>query len=271
MKLKTVRPGQGLMWLRAGLKVFGRQPLGFSALFAMFGLALVVLLQIPLAGSIVALALMPWLNLAFLLGTRDALAGRTPRPSLLLEPWRNKPLRMRLLQVGAAYAIGTVVVVLLAHLLDGGRFAEAVMAVTDEQSTPEAALADGDLVWAVMLRFALLAALSLLFWHVPGLIAWGDLPLGKAMFASALACWRSMGALTVFSLGWAALLMLAVSLLQVLLSLLGLSAVLPQSVLPLAMLASTAFYASLYFGFVDSFEFDAGQPAAASEPPPALH
>lgn len=256
MKLKTVRAGQGLMWLRAGLRVFGRQPLGYSALFAMFGLALVLLLQIPLAGPVVALILMPWLNVAFLLGTRDALAGRVPRPSLLLEPWRNAPLRKRLLQVGAAYAVGTVVVVLLAHLLDGGRFAAAVMAVADEQASPEAALADGDLAWAVLLRFALLTLLSLLFWHVPGLVAWGDLPLGKALFASALACWRSLGALTVFGIGWAAILMIAVSLLQVLLSLFGLLEVLPQSVLPLAMLATTAFYASLYFGFVDSFEFD---------------
>lgn len=273
MKLKTVRAGQGLMWLRAGLTVFGRQPLGFSALFAMFGLALVLLLQIPLAGPVAALILMPWLNLAFLLGTRDALAGRVPRPSLLLEPWRNQPLRKRLLQVGAAYAVGTVVVVLLAHLLDGGRFAAAVMAVADEQASPEAALADGDLAWAVLLRMALLTALSLLFWHVPGLVAWGGLPLGKALFASALACWRSMGALTVFGLGWAAILMLSVSLLQVLLSLLGLLTVLPQSVLPLAMLATTAFYASLYFGFVDSFELDdedGTTKAADPDTPPAL-
>lgn len=274
MKLKTVRAGQGLMWLRAGLQVFGRQPLGFSALFAMFGLALVVLLQIPLLGSIAALVLMPWLNLAFLLGTREALAQRVPRPSLLLEPWRNVPLRKRLLQVGAAYAVGTVIVVLIAHLLDGGRFAEAVMAMTEAQGSPEAALADGDLAWAVLLRIVLLAALSLLFWHVPGLVAWGHLPLGKAIFASALACWRSMGAITVFGLGWAALLMLAVAIVQVLLSLLGLLAVLPQSVLPLAMLASTAFYASLYFGFVDSFEFDDeddNTQAASADTPPALH
>jgi len=266
MKLKTVRAGQGMIWVRAGLVVFGRQPLGFSALFALFGVALVLLLQIPLAGSVIALALMPWLNLAFLLGTREALAGRTPSPALLLEPWRNRPLRKRLLQVGAAYAAGTVVVVLLAHLLDGGRFAAAVVAMSEEQGSAEAALADGGLAWAVLLRMALLTVLSLLFWHVPGLVAWGNLPLGKAMFASALACWRSMGAITVFGLGWAALLMLAVALLQVLLALFGLLQVLPQSVLPLAMLASTAFYASLYFGFVDSFELDDGAAAGTSAP-----
>ncbi|HEU4458587.1 MAG TPA: BPSS1780 family membrane protein [Methylibium sp.] len=263
MKLKTVRAAQGLMWLRAGLAVFARQPLGFSALFALFGLAIVLLLQVPVVGQFAALALMPWLNLAFLLGTRDALVGRTPRPALLLEPWRNVVLRKRLIHVGIAYALGTLVVVLVAHALDGGRFVAALEALADDQAPPES-MADGSLAWAVLLRLALLSLLSLLFWYVPGLVAWGEMPLSKALFASAVACLRSLGALAAFNLGWMAVIVLAVSVMQVLLALIGLGNVVAQAVVPVAMLATTAFYASLYFGFVDSFEFD-GQDKAGPQ------
>jgi hypothetical protein len=256
MRLKTVPARQGLMWVRAGLRTFGRQPLGYASLFAVFGLGVFVLLQIPLLGSLLALAAMPLLTMAFLLGTREALAGRPPSPALLLPLWRDAEQRKRLLQLGAVYAAATVLVILLAHVLDGGRFSAAAAALAEQQSSPEAALQDPALAWALLLRAGLFSVLSLLFWHTPALMCWGGMPLAKAMFANLVACWRSRGALAAFGLTWFALMALFMIIVQTLFAALGLGAVMAQAVLPMALLASTAFYASLYFSFIDTFDLE---------------
>ncbi|HWH73508.1 MAG TPA: hypothetical protein VNV16_04530, partial [Methylibium sp.] len=64
MRLKTVPALLGVMWVRAGFRVFFRQPLVFGALFGLTGLAMLLLAQLPLIGSVLALALMPAATLA---------------------------------------------------------------------------------------------------------------------------------------------------------------------------------------------------------------
>ena len=260
MKLKTVRARQGLLWVRAGFTVFFRQPLAFAALFALFGLVVFVLLQLPAVGPVLALSLMPVATVAFLLATREVLAGRIATPRLALLPLRDPLNRNRLLQLGAAYAV-----VLLSHVLDGGRFAAAIEAIATEETTAAAALEDPLLPWSVLLRLGLMALLSLAFWHAPALVCWGRMPVNKALFASIVACWRSRGAFAVYGIAWFGLTMLFVTLLQVVTALLGLQQVMGLAVLPLTMLVSTIFYASLYFSFVDAFDLSDGPDSSEGE------
>ena len=70
--------------------------------------------------------------------------------------------------------------------------------------------------------------------------------MAQALFSSALALWRSMGAFIVYNLCWLAA-GLGLMLLQLLVPALGIL------MLPAWLLLSTAFYASLYASFVDSF------------------
>lgn len=265
MKLKTVRARQGLLWVRAGFTVFFRQPLAFAALFALFGLVVFVLLQLPAVGPVLALSLMPVATVAFLLATREVLAGRIATPRLALLPLRDPLNRNRLLQLGAAYAAAAIAVVLLSHVLDGGRFAAAIEAIATEETTATAALEDPLLPWSVLLRLGLMALLSLAFWHAPALVCWGRMPVNKALFASIVACWRSRGAFAVYGIAWFGLTMLFVTLLQVVTALLGLQQVMGLAVLPLTMLVSTIFYASLYFSFVDAFDLSGGPDSSEDE------
>lgn len=266
MKLKTVRARQGLLWVRAGFTVFFRQPLAFAALFALFGLVVFVLLQLPAVGPVLALSLMPVATVAFLLATREVLAGRIATPRLALLPLRDPLNRNRLLQLGAAYAAAAIAVVLLSHVLDGGRFAAAIEAIATEETTAAAAaLEDPLLPWSVLLRLGLMALLSLAFWHAPALVCWGRMPVNKALFASIVACWRSRGAFAVYGIAWFGLTMLFVTLLQVVTALLGLQQVMGLAVLPLTMLVSTIFYASLYFSFVDAFDLSGGPDSSEDE------
>lgn len=260
MRLKTVRAGQGLQWVRGGFRVFFRQPLGLSAMFAAVAFAALVLLQLPLLGPVLALGLMPLATIAFMIATREIGAGRGVHPGLLLLPLRAPPKRRALLQLGGVYAAAAIAVVLLAHLLDGGRFAAAVQAVTENEATPEL-LSDPLLEFGMLMRLLLMSALSLVFWHAPALVFWDELPVGKALFASLLACARSLVAFALYGVAWFVLLLSFMVVAQMVFALLGLGQVAAAAVFPAVMLFSTVFYASLYFSYADSFESDAALPA----------
>jgi hypothetical protein len=255
MKLKTVRAGQGLRWVGGGFRVFLRQPLGLSAMFAAVALSALLLLQLPLVGPVLALGLMPLASVAFMIATREIEAGRKAHPGLLLQPLRRKAQRRALLQLGGVYAVAAIAVVLLAHVLDGGHFAAAVQAVAENEATPEL-LSDPMLEFGVLLRLLLMSLLALLFWHAPALVFWDELPVGKALFASLLACARSLGAFAVYGVAWFALLLGFMVLAQAVFALLGVAQAVAHAALPTGMLFSTVFYASLYFTYADSFEAD---------------
>ncbi|NBR81595.1 MAG: hypothetical protein EBT53_07920, partial [Betaproteobacteria bacterium] len=64
--------GQGVQWVRAGLRTFWRQPLALGGLFFLFiGLAS-VLAYIPTVGSIAALVVLPAVTLGLMNATRLA-------------------------------------------------------------------------------------------------------------------------------------------------------------------------------------------------------
>lgn len=270
MKLKTVRARQGIAWVQGGFRVFLKQPLGYSGLFALIGLAVLLLLQLPFIGPVLALGLMPIGSLAFLIATRDVLAGRSAHPALVFGPLRQPARRRALIQLGAVYAASAIAVVLLAHLLDGGRFAEAVLAIAEERATPET-FNDPMLEFGLLLRLALMIVLSLAFWHTPALVYWDGLTIGKAIFASMLACWRSLGAFALYGICWFLLLVALMLLAQTIFALMGLAQAAAQAALPAVMLCSTVFYASLYFSYADAF--DSGHSSSteatgpATEPP----
>lgn len=267
MKLKTVRAAQGVQWLRAGCRVFLRQPLAYTALLALCGIGAWVLSELPLVGPLLALVLTPAVNVAFMLATREVLTGHAPGPRLLLAPLRDPLHRKRLLQAGTAYATTMVVALLMAHVLDGGQLTESMLAVAEGRSSPEAVQQDPGFLFAVLLRLGLLSLVSLMFWHVPALVCWGRMTVGKALFANAVGCWNARGAFLVYGLTWFGLLMLFVLLMRTVLAVFGLTdhpMATTQAVVPMAMLASTVFYASLYFSFVDCFDLSDGDAAGTA-------
>ena len=79
MRLKDVRPAQGLRWVRRGFTVFLRHPLAFTAMFAGFLFAALLLMLLPWVGPIALLASLPLLTLGFMIATHGATQGRAPR------------------------------------------------------------------------------------------------------------------------------------------------------------------------------------------------
>jgi hypothetical protein len=267
IRLKTVTARQGLAWVREGARNFFRQPLGYTAIFSIVLLVGLLLSQLGWVGLFASLSLMPFATMGFTLAGREQRDGRSVHPGHLLPPWRDTATRNALLRLGAVYAVLFIGCLLLSMLVDGGRGAQLMdemaaqagaSAASGAASAPlvvDEALLSGALGGS-LLAMLLFGLLALVFWHAPALVAWQREPIAKALFASVLACWRARGAFTLMGLVWLGLMMLFMVFAQFLFTLFGQAQGALLAAMPAALMFSTAFYASLYAIYTDSFEVE---------------
>ena len=260
MKLQLVPARQGIQWVRQGFSVFFKQPVAFAGMFAAFLFAMFVFTLVPLLGSLLILAALPLATLGFMIATRAALDGRFPLPRVFVEPLRQgRPRTIAMLQLGLVYAVATFVILWLSDVVDGGALDALMDTMSSGKTTPEAVaekLGDGRLEAGLLLRFGLATLLSVPFWHAPALVHWDGQPWGKALFFSAVACWRNMGAFAVYGLAWLAVILLFAILINLVFAMLGQMRLIAFAAMPASLIFSTIFYASLYFTFADCFAAD---------------
>jgi len=263
MRLQIVAARRGATWVRQGFEVFFKRPLALSLLFAAFLFFGLVAMVVPAVGPLLLLCALPLLSLAFMLATQRVLQGRLPGPSVYVDPLRGDPRRRNaLLQMGLAYAVGSVLIIWVSGLADGGKFEALQEAMASGKGDAEqiaGLLADPQLQLGVAMRFGLATLLSLPFWHAPALVHWGGIGVGKALFFSTVACWRNFAAFCVYGLAWLAAILAFGAIVNLLAALLGQAQWVALMVIPAALLFSTIFYASLYFTVTDCFAADGAE------------
>ena len=263
---------QGSQWLRKAWGVFLRQPLRFSLLFLSYLLLASVIGAVPVIGSVLSLATMPMLSLAFMLATQEALQGQPVRLGHLIAVARQ-PKRQRLtsLLLCLAFGIAVVVIIEIGVRLGGSELTEALKPLAEGKGGGDPKLLMSVFTHPAVSRLAntiwfLAAILSVPFWHALALVHWGGQTAAQALFSSTLALWRAKAAFMVYGLGWLGMVVLA-SLLAgigagVLTAALG-SPTLAMAFVALTFIAiSAAFYISLWFMFEDSFVVSDEAPAA---------
>jgi len=251
MKLQIVPARTGWLWFKTGLRTFWSQPLALSGLFLMFLTAMSLASLLPYLGSALGLALLPAATLGLMAATREAESGKFPMPTILLSAFRAGRQRASAMGVlGAIYALGFLAVLGISALVDGGGFAKLYLA--GGELTPEL-VQSSEFQLAMWIAMGLYLPLSMLFWHAPALVHWHGISPGKSLFFSGVACVRSFGAMTVFTLAWIGLFLAIGLLLIVLASLLGLPDLLATLMFPAALLMGAMFFSSIYFSFRDSF------------------
>lgn len=256
LSLRSVKPAQGVRWVRDGFRLFGRHPLPFSLMFVVFLAALVISSIFPVVGPIAMLAAIPLLSLGFMVAAESALQGGPIHPGQFVSPLRGDRARRRsLLVLCALYGAGTLAILLLSDWVDGGSFErlQRLLAEGSDSREIQALAADPRLAWGLALRIGLATLISVPFWHAPALVHWGGQPPAQALFSSTLALWRNRGAFLVYGLAWCVLVAVFGIVTGVALSLLGLRGLLPIVALPAGLIFSTVFYVSLLFTFNDSF------------------
>lgn len=256
LSLKTVPPLHGAHWVRDGFRLFGRHPLAFSSLFAGFLLAMLVSSLVPLVGPLVLLAAVPLLSLGFMVASESALHGGPIHVGQFFTPLRGDPARRRaLLVLCGLYAVGAVLIMVVADTVDDGAFErlQRLLAQGGRGKEVQALLAQPAFQWAMAMRTVLITLLSVLFWHAPALVHWGGQGTAQALFSSTLAVWRCKGAFLVYTLTWTGLIVVFGVVTSLLLGLLGQPRLMGIVALPGGLILSTVFYVSLLFTYVESF------------------
>ena len=250
MRLNVVPARTGVQWLKSGMRTFWRQPLAMSGLFFMFMAAMSVAGMVPYLGSALALAVLPGATLGLMAASREAESGKFPMPTILISAFKaGRAQGQAMLQLGALYAVGFLLIMAVTALIDGGQFARLYLVggnlSMDKLQTTEFQTA----AWVAM---ALYLPLSMMFWHAPALVHWHGVSPLKSLFFSWMACWRNIGAYLVYMVSWFAVFMLAATVLMLLSSLLDAS-LFGMLVLPLMLLMGSMFFTSFYATFRDSF------------------
>ena len=155
-----------------------------------------------------------------------------------------------MLVLGAAYALGLVLVMGVSALADDGQFARMYLfggPITAELANSSAFR---NAVWISM---ALSIPLNMLFWHAPALVHWHDVPPARSLFFSFVACVRNFWAFTLYTLAWSGLGLLVAFGLILLTAVLGQTAVLGVALMPVSLLMGAMFITSIWFSFQDSY------------------
>lgn len=268
LRLIKAEPRQGAAWVRRAFMLFGKQPLAFASLFALFLFVALSVLALPYIGALLLMLTLPLLSLGFMIATRAAMAGAPVHPGRLIEPLRSdggvdaRRRRRTLLTLCGWFALGSALVMLASDALDGGAFErlQVLLAGKHTEATNkqiEALLATPGLSQGLALRLGGTALLSIPFWHAPALIWWHNQGVAKSLFSSTLACWRNRVAFLYYGLVWVLCIVAFSVLVGSMLALLGVPGLISLAAAPAGLMFSTVFYISLYFTYADSFAEDA--------------
>lgn len=233
----------GWQWIANGWTLFKRQPMALFSWAMFVTLVLIFATLTAPIGPLLFIVLMPAVTLVTLSITRHVANGQKLLPSMWLEPLKPKGLFKKLLLLGVLYVGICLTVGFLVFLPFAGELGQAMQVLADTQDmTP--------LIETLQTPMLLFAAfyflLAALFWYSPILIGWHETPIGKALFFSAVACWRNKWAFLVYGAAWAAIFFGADLFVGMIVSIgipLDIAAALQ---LPLNVLLGSVLYASFY-------------------------
>ena len=246
MQTRTLPAQRGWAWITEGFALWKRNPALLTFLVFAYWFCLLVLAAVPFVGQVLMSLAMPALSLGIYNGCKAVAQKRKVGPEVLISGFRqNLPEQIK---IGGIYLAGTLAVLGLTALVDGGILAELMLG----KRKLDEATADDPLLTASLLVGTLGSTpLMMAYWFAPLLAGWGRVSAVKAMFFSFVACWRNWRAFFAYGIG----LMLAVLVPGMLIGLLGLISpilgTLPAIALPVIFIPVV--FASFYANATDVF------------------
>ncbi len=240
----------GLTWVKLGIEVLRRQPMPMFSWALMMALFVMIAMQLPPIGPLAFITLMPAVTLMTVHACREILAGRIVLPFSLFGVLKAPGVFKAQLKLGALYAVLILGSGLLAFLPFAGQIREAVQA-----ANPENPVVMLEVLTAPIALFGVLYVIvASFFWYAPMLVSWEGIPIRKALFFSAIACWRNKWAFAVYGLFWAGT-AFVLNVLGSALEALGISGVGASLLLtPISFLVAAALYCSFYPTYTLVFE-----------------
>ena len=244
MLVRTLPARAGLTWLRDALTLYRRQPFAFTSLVILYTIGVSLLAYVPFIGLPLAAVLIPFGTLGLTLAGRDAERGKIPMPNLMVEPFRDSQQRKALALLGFVNAALVLLLVTLVSLLAADELAN--WKFVDGQVDPTSA--GQNFPWDAVVAAALAyVPILMVTWFAPQLVAWHQLPIGKAMFFSFFTCWRNRWPFLVLGAALFALSFAVIFIVTQLLQMFGASAQLASMLFaPMALILISVGYATQY-------------------------
>lgn len=195
MQALTLPASRGWRWLSIGFGIFRKNRLMLSLAVLGYWILMVLINSFPLIGKLAATLLFPAFSVSLMNACRLVDQGDPLTPSILFSGFR-KNLRS-LLVLGVIYSVVSVVILGIVALIDSGFLFQYL--VLGNRPDDEA-LSSADFLLAVQIALLLYAPIIMAYWYAPVLVAWHDLPAGKALFFSFVACLRNWRVFLVYSL-----------------------------------------------------------------------
>lgn len=190
MQALTLPARRGRLWFLEGFGIFRKKPL----ILALPVLCYIVLMDlvklIPIIGQIAVMLIIPVFSVGLMNACRLVEQGNPLPPQVFFSGF-HRNLRTLLVLGVACVLFAFIIFGITAMIDDGELFKLAFLG----QDPGEEALTNGKLIIAKQLATGLSVPLIMAYWYAPILVAWHDLPAGKALFFSFVACARNWRAL----------------------------------------------------------------------------
>ncbi|MES2832508.1 MAG: BPSS1780 family membrane protein [Pseudomonadota bacterium] len=262
--MQKISAATGWTWFKQGFALFRRQPAEFSTLFLSYLFLMLIVGLVPLAGQILPLVLVPVFSMAFMEACIKVEKGERVYPNLLLTGFKS-PALPRLLILGVLYLMAVVAAVGASTLIDGGAF---LGMMTKAGAASPAALSNTNWAQAMMVAALVYLPAGMCFWFAAPLVAWQDMPIGKALFYSFFAVARAGKAFVLYLLAWLMMGVIVPSILSTIVALMfGNTLVSLMVLLPLSLILTAVLYCSFYPIYVTVFSAPTTSQASPDDTP----
>lgn len=190
MQAQRLPAARGAFWLSAGFALYRRNPPLLIALTLGYLLIVIAFGLLQPVGQFLLPLFLPALTVVLANGFRalDLAQSRSlPRAALISGLAEH---RGALLRLGFLHLAGTLAVLAMDLMLEGGKGSAPVLDMRDETEQ----------LMHMLRLMALASPLFLAFWFAPLLTAWEGIPAAKSLFFSFVAAWRNWRAFLAYGL-----------------------------------------------------------------------
>ncbi len=250
----------GYEWFCQGIKLFFSHPLKALSIFLTYIFAMMLFSLVPVLGPLLPLLLLPGLSVGFMHVGRALMTNQAISPLALLTGFRDygSTVRKHLLMLGLTYIIATLISLALSSLVDGGVLMRLFLGRSQADNQ---LLMQSGVPGAVLVTIIAYIPIAVLFWFAPTLTAWNNISPRKALFFSAVSCWRNRGAFILYTLLWMGFAVTLSASLAILFRALGLTTLAAIIIMPLSLILTSMFYCSFYITYRSCFGDTAALPA----------
>lgn len=186
---------RGWRWLLEGFMIFRKKPTLLSFLVVGYWVVMLLINAVPWIGQVIATVLIPVFSVSLMNACRLVSQGAPLPPQLLFSGFDRNP--RALVVLGIIYLLCSLGIVAATALIDGGMLLKLLLFGTRPE---QQVLIDSHILLAIQVALALFVPVMLAYWYAPVLVAWHDLPPGKALFFSLVAGLRNWRVFIVYAI-----------------------------------------------------------------------